>query len=896
MAKKRKKQVEKLGEVIGRSRPFWGVTLLFIGVFLLVSIFHYTAGQEVMFKHYFEPLLPSTESAGFNYCGKLGATCALSTMLVLGASAYMLPLYVLWFGIGCFRRRATVITKTEFIAVVVGILSLSILSSIFQNFLGDSAPLQSATFPSGWGGKFGYVVFEIIKPLLDILGSVLLFGVIYFVALIVVFVESPAEAASEVLSVLKWCVCMLWCAFKAVALFGLLLPKRLILAIFSRKKDDEDAELELVEVKKEEMSKQESFEPIAETIDEDEDFSVKEIDLRDLEDFAKELGSSHNSSVQEDYVDSQSHMVESEQEDSISDFSDVEIDMPKSAVEEDLDEPVVDEPATVSQSDVSVADKNSNLEVVSLVDAEDSAESLVAPKKSKAKKNSKYVFPSLNLLAVPQKTDDLPKENYKARMEEIVKVIGDFGVKVIPDKAYPGPVITRYDIRPAPGVKMNRVTSLYQEITAGIMADSIRIISPVPGRGTIGIEVPNVHRQNVSMREVLQSKAWRESEYEIPVAFGKDATGNPVVANMKKMTHLLVAGQTNSGKSVCLNTILVSLLYKMTPEDLRLILIDPKMVEFPKYNSVPHMLIPVVIDAKKAAAALKWLVAEMMRRYSIFHKAGVKNIDGFNAKILKDKDEMRKADEEFAQMSSEERQAALEAAREAKNTQDIDVPDTKMPYIICAIDELADLMDVAGKDVEQYIARLTQLARAAGIHMVIATQRPDAKTVTGKIKNNLPTRIAFSVRSNINSRIILDEGGAESLIGKGDMLFLNNGTTDPIRAQGAFVDEPEIDAIVEALKVNGEPEYAEEVQNAIEASDEDSDEISESEGGTYGDPMTVKAINVIKVSNKASTSLLQRKLGIGYGRAARIMDDLEDRGLIGPDNGTGKRELFLDNL
>ncbi len=884
MASKRKKQVEKLGDVIGRSRPFLGIALLCVGVFLLVAMLHFTAGQEVMLKHYFEPHLPSTESAGYNYCGKLGATLSLSFMMVLGASAYMLPIYVLWFGVRCFRRKAAVMTKSEFVAVVVGVLSLSVLSSVFQNFLGDSAPLQSATFPTGWGGKIGYVVFELAKPLLDIVGSVLLFGVIYLVALVVVFVDSPSEAASELLSMLVWCARMLWRLVKALFVGIFKLPILLFSKIFAKNKDDSEEEVTISEAKPVELVQ------ASDEVESDDGFSIKADELRDLEDFAKELGSAQNSST---FVVEE--MVESEQEESVSDFSGVEIDLPKSTIEEDVVETVAKEPSEAPQSDVWAAEKKSNIEDVPLVYSGESEESIVALKKPKVKKNSKYVFPSLNLLAAPQKSDDLPKENYKARMEEIVKVIGDFGVKVIPDKAYPGPVITRYDIRPAPGVKMNRVTSLYQEITAGIMADSIRIISPVPGRGTIGIEVPNVHRQNVSMREVLQSKAWRESEYEIPVAFGKDATGNPVVANMKKMTHLLVAGQTNSGKSVCLNTILVSLLYKMTPEDLRLILIDPKMVEFPKYNSVPHMLIPVVIDAKKAAAALKWLVAEMMRRYSIFHKAGVKNIDGFNAKILKDKDEMRRADEEFAQMSSEERQAALEAAREAKNAQDIDVPDTKMPYIICAIDELADLMDVAGKDVEQYIARLTQLARAAGIHMVIATQRPDAKTVTGKIKNNLPTRIAFSVRSNINSRIILDEGGAESLIGKGDMLFLNNGTTDPIRAQGAFVDDPEIDAIVEALKVNGEPEYAEEVQNAIEASDEESDEIGEGEGGKYGDPMLIKAINIIRTENKASISFLQRKLGIGYNRAANIVEELEARGIVGPDKA-GKRELFLENL
>ena len=892
MASKRKKQVEKLGAVIGRSRPFTAVALLLIGVFLLVSIFHYSAGQEVIFKHYFEPLLPSTESGGFNICGRFGATLALSLMLIIGAATYMLPLYVIWFGIGCFRRRASIITKSEVVAVVVGLLSLSMLSSVFQDFLGDSAPLQSATFPSGWGGKFGFVVFGITKPLLDSLGNVLIFGTIYLMALVVVFVESPSEALKELVSVLKWCVKMLWRLLKAVFIAILLLPKKLVLALFARKKNEDEQEL-VVEQKNQQANESEEKNQ-SDIVAPDDDFSIKEIDLRDLEDFAKEMGSSSRSSALVDIleVDSSSEepiMVESEQEESVSDFTGVEIDLSKH---------IVVKPEM--QSDVASASKDNaeggQLEVVSAKESEKLAEAQIETRRQALKKKTKYVFPSLNLLSLPEKNEDLPKENYNERISEIVGVIGSFGVKVIPDKAYPGPVITRYEVKPAAGVKISRIANLGDDITAGIRAQSVRIIAPVPGRGTVGIEVPNINRQNVSMREVLQSKMWRETKAEIPIALGKDATGVPIVANLKKMTHALIAGSTNSGKSVCINTIIVSMLYKMTPEDLRLIMIDPKMVELQVYNSIPHMLIPVVCDVKKAAAALKWLTSEMMRRYQIFNKTGVRNIDGFNAKILKDKEEMLRAEEEFAQMSVEERQAALATKDELRHADDVEIPDVKMPYIVCIVDELADLMSVVGKEVEQYIARITQLARAAGIHMIIATQRPDVKVITGMIKNNLPTRIAFKVTSQIDSRTILDRKGAETLIGWGDMLFLNNGTAEPVRAQGAFLSDGEIESIVEALKVNGEPQYAEEVQNALEASDEDSDDISEGEGGKYGDPMTVKAINVIRVSNKASTSLLQRKLGIGYGRAARIIDELEDRGIIGPDNGTGKRELFLDNL
>ena len=941
MARAKRKNVEKFGEVIGRSRPILGTVLAVAGVAALLSVLGYTAGQEVLFKHYFEPLLPSTDSAGNNVCGKLGATFALASMLLVGASAYMIPVYIIWAAVGCFRRRASLFSKTEIAAIVAGVLSLSVSAAVFQDFLGTSAPLQSATFPSGWGGKFGYVVYSQTKPLLDTLGNALLFGSAYFITLVVVFVESPSETASELFLALKWCARMLWRAFAAVAVALFSIPKKLLVALFARRNKDDDEDDASAKVRPADERKPESAEKRrAETsADSDTDFapdsetaSVDGIDLGELSAFVNEMRSADSSSKKESGVveigSIDSDMLDAAEDDASADFSSVDIafgsreksaaaeppapaePLPDSEERSDIPEPInlglsssskpvsasAEEHPQTTAAEPQPQAQTSEIEVVdtSVPLVEDAPE-----RKPRRKDAEKYVFPSLSLLSEPAKRDETKVEDYNARTAEIVKIIGDFGLKVIPDKAYPGPVITRYEVKPAPGVKISRIANLEDDITAGIMAEKVRIIAPVPGRGTIGIEVPNKHRMNVTMREVLQSKQWRDNNYEIPIALGKDATGIPIVANMKKMTHALIAGSTNSGKSVCINTIIISMLYKMTPRDLRLIMIDPKMVELQVYNTIPHMLIPVVVDVKKAAAALKWLTGEMMRRYQIFNKAGVRNIDGFNAKILKDKAEMERAEMEFAQMSSEERQAAMAAKAEAKD--DIELPEDKLPYIVCIIDELADLMSVVGKDVELYIARITQLARAAGIHMIIATQRPDVKVITGKIKNNLPTRIAFKVTSQIDSRTILDRKGAETLIGQGDMLFLNNGSSDLVRAQGAFIPDAEIAAVVEALNVNnvdGKPQYVEEVQAQIEASDDEDggDLIGEGEGGKYGDPMTVKAINAIRASGKASTSLLQRKLGIGYGRAARIMDELEDRGIIGPDNGTGKRELFLDSL
>lgn len=943
MARSKRKNVEKFGDVIGKSRPILGAVLAVAGVAALLSVLGYTAGQEVLFKHYFEPLLPSTDSAGNNVCGELGATFALASMLLVGASAYMIPVYIIWAAVGCFRRRALLFSKTEIAAIIAGVLSLSVSAAVFQDFLGTSAPLQSATFPSGWGGKFGYVVYSQTKPLLDTLGNALLFGGVYFITLVVVFVDSPAETVSELFSALKWCARILWRVFSAVVAALFSIPKKLLAALFARRAEDGDeddaaakvgpAEPERKPESAEKRQAQVSADSDADFAPEPDAAEVAGIDLGELSAFVSEMGKESDSSsakrgngvVEVGSVDSD--MLEAAEDDASADFSSVDIGFGAREKTEVVGQPTRADSASEARSGIPeainlglsslsktdtvsvgarqqtvAADESQRQERASEIEVVDTSVPLVEDvpeRKPRRKDAEKYVFPPLSLLSEPAKRDETKVEDYNARTAEIVKIIGDFGLKVIPDKAYPGPVITRYEVKPAPGVKISRIANLEDDITAGIMAEKVRIIAPVPGRGTIGIEVPNKHRMNVSMREVLQSKQWRDNKYEIPIALGKDATGIPIVANMKKMTHALIAGSTNSGKSVCINTIIISMLYKMTPRDLRLIMIDPKMVELQVYNTIPHMLIPVVVDVKKAAAALKWLTGEMMRRYQIFNKAGVRNIDGFNAKILKDKAEMERAEMEFAQMSSEERQAAMAAKAEAKD--DIELPEDKLPYIVCIIDELADLMSVVGKDVEIYIARITQLARAAGIHMIIATQRPDVKVITGKIKNNLPTRIAFKVTSQIDSRTILDRKGAETLIGMGDMLFLNNGSSDLVRAQGAFIPDAEIAAVVEALNVNnvdGKPQYVEEVQAQIEASDDEDggDLIGDGEGGKYGDPMTVKAINAIRASGKASTSLLQRKLGIGYGRAARIMDELEDRGIIGPDNGTGKRELFLDSL
>lgn len=502
-----------------------------------------------------------------------------------------------------------------------------------------------------------------------------------------------------------------------------------------------------------------------------------------------------------------------------------------------------------------------------------------------------YVFPPLDLLTAPPEETAQSPEDHAETMEALVQTLEEFGVKVIPGEIHTGPVITRYEVKPAPGVRVEKIVNLDKNIALGLKALSVRILAPVPGKGTVGIEVPNKSPQPVCMRDIVESKAWAEANAEIPIVLGKDVTGRPMVTDLTKMPHVLIAGSTGSGKTVCINAIIASLLYHSGPEDLRFLMVDPKVVEMQTYNELPHMLIPVVTEPKKVPGALKWLIAEMERRYQVFASANVRNIAGFNAKISKDKEEQAKAEAMEAEMSAEERRATQDV-EVPRDDDAFEVPKKKMPYIVCVIDELADLMMVAPADIETCIARLAQLARAAGIHLILATQRPSVNVITGVIKANLPSRISFKVASKVDSRTILDTGGSESLIGKGDMLFIPPGTSDLIRAQGAFVSDDEINAIVGFLKEKNEPPvFAEEVQQQIDSGGDDE---SGPGGDDDGDELLPDAIEVLRSTKRASTSMLQRRLRIGYNRAARLMDELERKGIVGPESGSTPREILVD--
>jgi len=503
-------------------------------------------------------------------------------------------------------------------------------------------------------------------------------------------------------------------------------------------------------------------------------------------------------------------------------------------------------------------------------------------------KKGDYRFPSLELLDNPQADEAGADEDHQETANTLLRTLSEFGVKVTMGEVHAGPVITRYDIHPAAGVRVEKILSLDRNIALGLKATSVRILAPVPGKGCVGIEVPNKIAQPVSIREILESRTWAASKAEIPVALGREVSGKPLIADLTKMPHLLIAGATGAGKTVCINSIVTSLLYHSSPEDLRFVMVDPKIVEMQVFNDLPHMLIPVVTDPKKVPAALKYLLKEMENRYQIFAREGVRNIAGFNAKRAKDTQSEIEEKELASELSPEERAAV--STIEVRRDLDIEIPD-KLPYIVCLVDELADLMMVAPADIETCIARLAQLARAAGIHLIIATQRPSVNVITGVIKANLPSRIAFKVASKVDSRTILDAMGADHLIGRGDMLFLPPGSADLVRSQGAFVGDDEIKNIVEFLKQNGSPEIDEVFQESVELSIDLEDE---EESDTESDELLPDAIDVLRSTKRASTSMLQRRLRIGYNRAARIMEILEDRGIVGPENGAQPREILRD--
>jgi S-DNA-T family DNA segregation ATPase FtsK/SpoIIIE len=847
MARKPKKKVAKRKVVSqprkARSRPIWALLFFTLAALILVAVFDYNSEQY-----------NATDPTENNLVGHFGSYIGFHGFHYLGVATWLVPLYLLWIGVRFLLQQEP---RKRVFTSVVSILSL-ICASGLAAMMVSSGQMQGSLFQEQLSNGFGGVIGELLapnflEPYIGPFGTFLVLLMGLLIGSILVFTDNFGRLLDYLQNS-----------------YHNFLEGRVQSKEARKKLKTERAEAKRLEKIEQQRAKEEA--------------KADRIAAK----AAKKAGSS---APQDD-----------EEEDFPNDgrkpsllngalTAPPGLKLPeKRAAKKTKSKPVEREPDPIVDT-TPLEPKKPKLDpaTIKIISGEKTEKATA----SIPERRGDYVFPPLSLLAEAPDSSNLSPEDHAGTMEALVRTLEEFSVKVIPGEIHTGPVITRYEVTPAPGVRVEKIVNLDKNIALGLKALSVRILAPVPGKGTVGIEVPNKIAQAVCMRDIVESKAWAEAHAEIPIVLGQDVTGKPMVTDLTKMPHVLIAGSTGSGKTVCINAIIASLLYHSGPEDLRFIMVDPKVVEMQMYNALPHMLIPVVTEAKKVPGALKWLIAEMEQRYQIFAKTNVRNIAGFNAKIAKDKEEQARAEAMDAEMSPEER-AAISQIEVPRDDDAFEIPKKKLPYIVCVIDELADLMMVAPADIETCIARLAQLARAAGIHLILATQRPSVNVITGVIKANLPSRISFKVASKIDSRTILDGGGAEALIGKGDMLFIPPGTSNLVRAQGAFVSDDEINAIVDFLKEKNEPpQFAEDVQKQIDAGSEDGDG-GLGGGSSDGDELLPDAIDVLRSTKRASTSMLQRRLRIGYNRAARLMEELEDRGIVGPENGSSPREIMVD--
>ena len=511
--------------------------------------------------------------------------------------------------------------------------------------------------------------------------------------------------------------------------------------------------------------------------------------------------------------------------------------------------------------------------------------------KEELKSEKKYHFPPVQLLTPPNNNNEQnAMEELQTNSRKLIDTLNSFGVNANITNICRGPSVTRYELQPAPGVKISKITNLSDDIALNLAANGVRIEAPIPGKAAVGIEVPNKVVSMVSMRELIDSDEFRRAKSKLTAVLGRDISGEIVLTDIAKMPHLLIAGTTGSGKSVCVNSILISILYKATPDEVKLLLIDPKMVEFSKYKGIPHLLVPIVSDAKKAAAALGWAVNEMLNRYKIFSEFDCKDIDSYNALIEKNLRYM----ENNPPVPNEEG----ELVQPVMEINGLPVAKEKMSRVVIAIDELADLMMAAPSEVEDSICRLAQMARAAGMHLILATQRPTVNVITGLIKANVPSRISLKVSSNMDSRTILDVGGGEKLIGRGDMLFSPVGAPKPVRVQGCYASEEEIEGVTGYIKKSAKAEYNAEIEENIKRIEAEGINTGKKSGTDDGEDVKVdakmeEAIQFVIESGQASTSMLQRRLKVGYARAGRMIDDMEQLGIVGPHQGSKPRDVLM---
>jgi S-DNA-T family DNA segregation ATPase FtsK/SpoIIIE len=807
-----------------RYRPNWlaaGICFM-LGAWLAVTLIDYDFRQSHEYQVGGQSawqggkwVIQSMAAPRPNLGGRIGAEFAWWSLHLLGLSAWLLPAFLLWFS-WVAVRNARRLVLTRFVAMVLCIGTESGLLAMLQSFK------NSDYFTQGLGGVLGQWLYsDVLEETVGVAGAALILGTVFLLTLAFIFTRDITEEFDKFIA-----SCRAW------------------RARWVQRQKEKTARTE-----KEKLAQERAAVIRTAPAPIPPPSAKKNLVIPKTKDeISREAAAAK-------IVDSSTA---------------TEPVQPSSRAP--ADQPAAEEkPPATGRTAAPVVGK------LNIVKPEETRKARTA---LLARSEADYQFPPLSLLTEPARGDaNSSEEEHRHNAENLLRILAEFGVEVTLGEIHVGPVITRYEVIPAAGVRVEKIAGLDKNIALGMRAQSVRIMAPIPGKAAVGVEVPNQKRMEVGLREIIESDDWAGAKADLPIALGKDVSGRPLVSDLAKMPHLLIAGATGSGKSVCINAIIASILYHASPRDVRLLMIDPKIVELKIFNDLPHMLIPVVTQAKKVPAALKWLLAEMEQRYQFFAKVGVRNITGFNTR-------------KKAPKPAGETQATLEvdAASEVE-------PPDHLHYIIVIIDELADLMMVAPAEIETSVARLAQLARATGIHIIIATQRPSVNVITGIIKANLPSRIAFQVASQVDSRTIIDIKGAETLIGRGDMLFSPPGSSKLVRAQGALVSDEEVHRIVEFLKRNGPPVYAQEVQAHIDrAVEEEEDEDGDDTEGEMGDDEELykQALDVLKTTRRASTSMLQRRLRIGYNRAARLMELMEEKGIVGPENGAQPREILVD--
>ena len=823
------------------------VVCALLGAYLTIALVAYDPAQSKF--HTSNPVLK-------NPMGWIGAETVHGLLLGVGVSTWLIPAFLIWLLVVSVRSSKH-LTGTRIIAMIIAIASSASLATMAMD-------ARSDYFPAGAGGLIGGTIYNsILKDALGPIGSGLILATVSSGAFLFILTRDIAAEFENLLA-----------AFSA----------------WRTKRREEKAVLAAQLAKeKETQAKQKAAAAVVAA-------SVAQTPANVAQPGVGPSGKKTfvPKSAEDPLAKSPARPVIAPSEDPASKPAAAPVvaappPPPKPAAALKLSSakpsenpaPVFGETAT-DKKDLAVATGNVALNIVKPEEPKKAAK-ISLPQSDDAN----YQFPPLSLLKEQAKpASGNSEQEHRVNAENLLRILSEFGVEVTLGEIHVGPVITRYEVVPAAGVRVEKIAGLDKNIALGMRAQSVRILAPIPGKAAVGVEVPNQIPTPVGMRELLESEDWAGAKSEIPIALGKDVSGKPLISDLSKMPHLLIAGATGSGKSVCINSIVASILYSKSPKDLRLIMVDPKVVELKIFNSLPHMLIPVVTEPKKVPGALKWLLSEMEQRYQIFAKVNVRNIVGFNSR------------KKNATPPPADAQGALDGVDPLAADDGLEIPE-RLPYIVAIIDELADLMMVAPAEIETSIARLAQLARAAGIHLIIATQRPSVNVITGVIKANLPSRIAFQVASQVDSRTILDTKGADTLIGRGDMLFSPPGSSRLLRAQGAFVSDEEVQEMVEFLKKNGPPQYAQSVQQQIDRAAKEDDEDGDDEGGDDEDmgddsELYAQAIDVLKSTKRASTSMIQRRLRIGYNRAARIMDLMEEKGVVGPENGSSPREILVD--